>query len=272
MAGGRLVDNRHTLNWRTSLLRCVCRHVSAALAALPLIILLAMGPAAAQSSTPNLPPDQVRSIERIVREYLLRNPEVILDAMENLEKKREAEARLGAKAAIASRRDEILNDPDSPVGGNATGDVTIVEFFDYRCPYCKQVVAPLAQLLKDDAKLRFVYKELPILGPDSVVAARAALAARKQNKYHDMHRALMATRALDEASILKIAGEQGLDVARLKSDMASAEIQRMLDRNLQLARALNINGTPAFVVGDIVVPGAVDLPTLKSLVTEARKK
>jgi protein-disulfide isomerase len=104
-----------------------------------------------------------------------------------------------------------------------------------------------------------------------VVAARAALAARKQNKYHEMHRALMAARALSEDAVLKIAGDQGLDVARLKGDMASAEIARILERNLELARALGINGTPAFVIGEIVVPGAVDLPTLKSLVADARK-
>lgn len=271
VVGGRLIDNRRISNRRTPLLRRIRRQASALLATLALTVLFASGPAATQSSTPSLPPDQVPAIERVVREYLLRHPEVILEAMENLEKKRDEEARKGAKATIAARRDEIFKDPESPVGGNATGDVTIVEFFDYRCPYCKQVVGPLAQLLKDDSKLRFVYKELPILGPDSVVGARAALAARKQNKYHEMHRALMATRSLDEASITKIAGEQGLDVARLKSDMAGADIQRMLDRNLQLARALNINGTPAFVVGDVVVPGAVDLPTLKSLVAEARK-
>lgn len=235
------------------------------------LVLALAAPADAQTPSASVPAGQVEAIERIVRDYLLRHPEVLLEAMENLEKKREAQARADARTTIAERRDELLRDPDSPVAGNAQGDVTIVEFFDYRCPYCKQVVGPLAQLLKDDAKLRFVYKEFPILGPDSVTAARAALAARKQNKYHEMHRALMAARALDEASVMRIATEQGLDVARLKSDMAGSDIDRMLDRNLRLARALNVNGTPAFVVGETMVPGAVDLPTLKALVAEARK-
>jgi protein-disulfide isomerase len=241
-----------------------------------LALLLATAPAAgtlAQSSAPaTLSPDQVQAIEKVIREYLLRNPELLLEAIENLEKRRGDEAQSAAKTVIAERRAELLNDPGSPVVGNANGDVAIVEFFDYRCPYCKQVVPSLAQLLKEDPKLRLVHKELPILGPESVVASRAALAARKQGKYHEMHVALMRTRALDEASILKLASDQGLDSARLKADMQSAETDEIIERNRRLARALNISGTPAFVIGDAVVPGAIDLRTLKSLVAEARAK
>jgi protein-disulfide isomerase len=227
--------------------------------------LMLAGPAAAQTATPDVP-----AIERIVRDYLLKNPEVILEAIENLEKKRTENAQGAAKAAIAERRAELVDDPDSPIAGNPNGDIAIIEFFDYRCPYCKQVVPTLAQLLKEDPKLRLVHKELPILGPDSVVATRAALAARKQNKYHPMHAALMRTRALDEASILKLAAEQGLDTARLKADMQSAETDEIIERNRRLARALNITGTPAFIIGDALVPGAIDLRALKSLVAEAR--
>jgi protein-disulfide isomerase len=221
----------------------------------------------------SLSPAQVEDVERIIRDYLLRNPELILEAVENLEQKRRDEAQRTAKSAITERRSEIFNDPDSPVAGNPQGDVTVVEFFDYRCPYCKQVEPSLAQLRKEDSKLRVVYKELPILGPDSVIAARAALAARKQGKYLALHEALMRARgSLDEATVLKIAGEAGLDSQRLKADMGAAEVEQILDRNLKLARALAITGTPGFVVGDTVVPGAVDLPTLKSLVADARKK
>ena len=229
--------------------------------------LLLAAPASAQTSTPDVP-----AIERIVREYLLKNPEVILEAIENLEKKRSDSAQGAAKAAIAERRTEIFKDPDSPDAGNPNGDVAIVEFFDYRCPYCKQVVAPLAQLLKEDTKLSLVHKELPILGPDSVVAARAALAARKQGKYMPMHTALMQMRTLDEPSILKAAAAQGLDTTKLKADMQSAETDAIIERNRALARALNISGTPAFIIGDALVPGAIDLRTLKSLVAEARAK
>ena len=219
-----------------------------------------------------LSPEQVQAIERIIHDYLMRNPEVILDAVESLEQKRNEQARETAKSAIAERRDEILNDPEAPVAGNPNGDVTIVEFFDYRCPYCKQVEPSLAQLRKDDAKVRFVYKELPILGPDSVVASHAALAARKQNKYQELHDALMRARGtLDEAAVMKIAADAGLDTAKLKADMKSPDIERIIKRNIELAHALTISGTPGFIIGDQLVPGAVDMATLKSLVADARK-
>lgn len=218
-------------------------------------------------------PEQVQAIEKIVHDYLLRNPQVILDAVEQLEQKRNDEAQAAAKSAMAEHRDELLHDPTSPVAGNLNGDVTIVEFFDYRCPYCKQMEPALAQLRKDDRKLRFVYKEFPILGPDSVIATRAALAARKQNKYQPLHDALMTAKGhLDEATILKIAGDVGLDVQRLKTDMNSPDIERVISRNMELAHVLNINGTPGFLVGDQLVPGAVDLDTLKKLVAEARQQ
>jgi protein-disulfide isomerase len=235
-------------------------------------------PAHAQTAPQSTPPRsfspaQVEEIEGLIRAYLLRNPELILEAVENLEQKRREDAQRSAKSAIAERRDEILNDVEAPVAGNPNGDVTIVEFFDYRCPYCKQVGPTIAQLLKEDSKLRFVYKELPILGPDSVVAARAALAARNQGKYFPLHDALMRTRGtLDEATVLKLAGDAGLDTKRLKTDMSAPEIDKILDRNMKLAHMLAITGTPGFVVGDTIVPGAVDLATLRSLVSDARKK
>ncbi len=219
-----------------------------------------------------LPPDQVKAIEQLIHDYLLRNPEVILEAVEGLERKRHDEAQQAANSTISARRDDILHVSTSPVAGNPKGDVTIVEFFDYRCPYCKQVEPSLEQLIKEDSKLRFVYKEFPILGPNSVVASHAALAARKQGKYQALHDALMRARgSLDEATIMQIAGDAGLDVKRLKADMNDPEIERIIERNMELARALAINGTPGFIVGNQLIPGAVDLPTLKSLVAEARK-
>lgn len=252
------------------------------------IVILAAGaalPAAAQTTkngatpppismplTGALTPEQTKAVEQIVHDYLLRNPQVILDAVEKLEQQRHDEAQQAAKSVIAERRDQLLHDPDSPVAGNPNGNVTIVEFFDYRCPYCKQVEPSLAQLRHDDRQLRFVYKEFPILGPDSVVASHAALAARKQNKYQQLHDALIGARGrLDEPTVLKIAGEAGLDVQRLKKDMQSPDIDRIISRNMELARALGINGTPGFIVGDQLVPGAVDKEALEKLVAEARK-
>jgi len=229
-------------------------------------------PTAAKPPPSDLTPEQVQAIERIIHDYLMRNPEVILDAVESLEQKRNEQARETAKSAIAEHRDEILNDPDSPVAGNAKGDVTIVEFFDYRCPYCKQVEPSLAQLREEDPNVRFVYKELPILGPDSVVATRAALAARKQKKYQELHDALMRARGtLDEATVLKIASEVGIDTKQLKADMTSPDVERIIKRNIDLAHSLTISGTPGFIIGNQLVPGAVDMATLKSLVADARK-
>jgi protein-disulfide isomerase len=231
---------------------------------------LAAPQAMAQDARANLSREQ---IEQIVREYLLANPEVIIEAIEGLEERRRSATQANQRDALAAKRDQIYGDPDAPVSGNPNGDVTVVEFFDYRCPYCKQVAPALAQLIKQDGKVRFVFKELPILGPDSVVAARAALAANAQGKYVPMHEALLRHRgSYDEQAIARIAADVGLDVGRLKADMAKPEITAMIDRNRQLARDLMLNGTPAFVIGDAVAPGALDLDTLKKLVAQARQR
>ena len=138
--------------------------------------------------------------------------------------------------------------------------MTIVEFFDYRCPYCKQVLPALQTLLKEDHKLRFVYKEMPVLGPASVTAAHAALAAQRQGKYEAFHTAMMATKGqITDETVYKVAGSVGLDVDRLKQDMSAPEIEQALKANLALADALNIRGTPGFIIGNHIVPGAIDL-------------
>lgn len=224
-------------------------------------------PAAAQQAMTR------EQIEEIVREYLVNNPEVIVQALEALEARHKAAQQADQREALAAHQDQLLRDPDAPVMGNPSGDVTMVEFFDYRCPYCKQVVPALTQLLKDDRDLRLVLKELPILGPDSLLASRAALAAQAQGKYAVMHTALLAHRgSFDDAVIARIAAAAGLDVARLKADMEQPEIAAMIDRNRALAGALSLTGTPAFIIGDTIVPGAADLDTLKTLVAQARQR
>jgi protein-disulfide isomerase len=159
------------------------------------------------------------------------------------------------------------------VAGNPVGDVTLVEFFDYHCAYCKRALNAVTAVLGEDPGLRIVYKEFPILGPDSVLAARAALASRNQDpsKYLEFHVALMSTRGrLTQPRILEIARDAGFDAERLVADMASPEINTAIERNIELARSLEINGTPTFVIGDQLVPGAVDLDTLRRLIAEAR--
>jgi protein-disulfide isomerase len=210
--------------------------------------------------------DQRRAIEAIIHDYLMQNSDVLIDALRVAEDAK-------AKEALSNRRGEIFDDPAAPVGGNPQGDVTIVEFFDYRCPYCKQVQPSLQALLDEDRKLRFIYKEMPVLGPPSVTAAHAALAARSQGKYEAFHTAMMATKGqITDDVVYGVAGSVGLDVDRLKRDMAAPEIDRAVKANLALADALDIHGTPGFIIGDHIIPGAIDLDALKDLVADVRKQ
>jgi protein-disulfide isomerase len=218
-------------------------------------------------------PEQRQAIEGIVRDYLQKNPEALLDALQAAKDKMEGEAHDKASAALAARRHEVFDDPDAPIAGNPKGNATLVEFFDYRCPYCKQVEPSLDALIAEDRNLRLVYKEFPVLGPESVIAAKAALASRKQDKYDAMHRALMTQKGqIDEAAVMRVASSVGLDIERLKRDMAAPDIDRMIKANTSLASALDIRGTPGFVVGDEIVPGAISLQNLKQLIATARRK
>ncbi len=235
------------------------------------VFVLGASPAAAAGDA--LSPGQKRAVEEVVREYLRRNPEILLEAIGAARAKRDAERQATVQRTLVSLRRELEDDPTSPVGGNPRGNVTIVEFFDYQCGYCKRVFSSVQKLLKSDGNIRYVYKEFPILGPQSVVAARAALAAWKldRDRYVSFHTALMQSKGrLSERKILSIAAESGLDVERLRAAMADPGIDTVLARNSELARALDINGTPGFVIGDQVVLGAVDLETLTALISEAR--
>lgn len=236
-------------------------------AALVLTLALALAPARAEEQAPA---DQAE-FEARVRAYLIAHPEVIVEALQELERRQQAATDVKQKQAILDHRDALIASPDDPVAGNPAGAVTVVEFFDYRCPYCKAVAHDMIDTLEDEGDVRIVFKEFPILGPESEQAAKAALAARLQGKYLPFHRALMAHKGqLDEAALFRVAEEVGLDVARLRQDMTTAEIDETISRNLALANALAIGGTPAFVVGDSLVPGAVDMKTLRDLVAKAR--
>lgn len=216
---------------------------------------------------------QRQEIGQIVREYLKEHPEAIIEALENFKDQRQAEAEQAAQAAIISNREALQQDPASPVAGNVEGDVTVVEFFDYRCGYCKKMLPTMQELLKNDGRLRWVFKEFPILGPDSQRAAQAAQAVwtLAPQKYFAFHIAMMEHRgSFDDAAIQKIAAATGIDGAPLVKAMADPAVKQRLERNIELARKLNINGTPAFVVGDRLVPGAADMATLKQLIADAR--
>ncbi len=212
-------------------------------------------------------------LDQRIHDYILAHPEVLMEALQSLDQRqREAEAAQ-AKETLKARADDIFHDKQSPVGGNAQGNVTLVEFFDYNCPYCRLMAPIMDQAVADDPQLKIVYKEFPILGPDSVFAAKAALAAERQGKYGAFHKALYGAKTrVTEAVVLKIAAEAGIDVERMKSDMQKPDIQALIDRNAELAQALRITGTPGFVAGDQIYPGATDFATLKKLIEQAKGK
>lgn len=214
--------------------------------------------------------DEAR-IRELVLETIRENPEIVLEAVSILEQ-RQAEAQALAQAEVlGSQRDLLENDPNAPVLGNPDGDVTVVEFFDYNCPYCKRAMPEVQALLAADPNIRLVYREWPILGEGSVFAARAALAARKQGKYEEFHWAMMGLKGrAEEASVMRVAGEVGLDVERLRADMQGPEIEEHISTSVRLTQALGFNGTPSFVIGDALVPGFVEQARLAELVAEAR--
>jgi protein-disulfide isomerase len=217
----------------------------------------------------DVPQDQ---FEQRIRSYLLSHPEVIAEALNRLQAKQDEQDAAAAKSVLKAHIADVFHDPDSPVGGNPNGNVTVVEFFDYNCPYCRAMVPLMEKAEAADPQLRIVYKEFPVLSAGSVFAAKAALAANKQGKYVAFHRALYQIRGqVDESKVLEVAGTVGLDVARMKADMQDAAIESMLDNNNKLAQALRITGTPGFVAGDEVRTGATDFNGLQALISKGRE-
>lgn len=244
------------------------RLLSTLVLALPMLLL---GPVAVSAQERTLSPEQKLEVQELIRETLKSHPEIVLEAIRALQARQQEEEATRARAALKEQRELLRNDPDALVIGNPKGDVTVVEFFDYRCGYCKQVHPRVKELIRTDPKVRVVMKELPVLGPDSLLAARAALASRKQDKYPPFHDALMSARGrLDDAAIMQIASEVGINVGKLRADMADPAIERIINANLRMAEQLGIGGTPAFVIGDNLIPGAIPLAQLQELVREAR--
>ncbi len=233
----------------------------ALLAALPLA-------AAAQSFTPA----QRQEIVGILREALRSDPSILRDALEAVQNAEEMHRSEQARTAIARNREALTRNPADPVRGNPNGAITVVEFFDARCPYCKRMPPVLAELLRRNRDVRIVVKDMPILGPNSLLASRALLAAQRQGKYHEYHDALLGTREdITEPALQREAQKLGLDWARLRRDMEDPGIRDRLAANLALARELGIEGTPAFVIGNLLEPGAADLARLEALLAEARR-
>jgi protein-disulfide isomerase len=218
----------------------------------------------------NLSAADENRIKELAIEAILEQPEVIEEAITRLRQIQEQRQQEAVVKTLINRRKEFERDPNAPVLGNVDGDVTIVEFFDYNCPYCKRAAEPVQILLEADAKIRLVYREWPILSEGSVFAARAALASRKLGKYEEMHVALMSARRADENSTIKIAEGLGLDIAQLRRDMQSPEVEQHISLSVDLASNIGINGTPAFVIGNQLAPGLIPYEGLKAMVAKAR--
>lgn len=235
-----------------------------------LLACLALPALPAQAEEPPLTEAQAKAMRALVRQTLIENPEILAEAMQALQAKRTEDARVAQAAAIQEHTADLVH-ADDPYLGPKAAKVSVVEFFDYNCGYCRAAFPDLQATLKAHPDTRIVIKDLPVLGPDSVAVSRLALAARAQGKYAEYHVALMNTRArLDEATALNIAKDLKLDVAKLKTDAAGKAVDETIDRNQALAENLGINGTPSFVIGKTLFPGKVGPDVLSQAIAEVK--
>lgn len=215
---------------------------------------------------------QKREMGDIIKEYLIQNPEVIREALQELERRQVAEANDKARKTISERAKEIYQSKEDLVLGNANGEVAMVEFFDYNCSYCKRAIPEIEKLIQSDKNVKVIIKEFPVLGPGSIFAAKAALASRLQGKYGEFHNAMTAAEGVkDESNVLEIAKQVGLDVEKLKADMESEAVADVIRRNYSLAEALSINGTPSFIIDDALEHGYVSFDVLNQHVATVRQ-
>jgi protein-disulfide isomerase len=237
---------------------------------------LAITPAAVQPAyAQDFSTAQRGEIEKIIKEYLIKHPEVLQEAMAELEKKQQVAEAEKARSAIRDHSAAIFNSPLQVTLGNPQGDVTFVEFFDYNCGYCKRALTDMVTLMDKDPKLKVVLKEFPVLGPGSVEAAKVAVAVRMQDKtgkkYLEFHQKLLMGRGqADKARAMAVAKEVGLDMARMEKDLKSEEVTNTINESMKLAEALGMNGTPSYVIGKDVVVGAVGLEALGKKIEAAR--
>jgi protein-disulfide isomerase len=244
--------------------------------AVALIVLGAAVPSFDSASAQSFSPEQRGEIEKVIRDYLLRNPELLQEVIQEMERRQAQAEAEKHREAIKEHAQALFNSNRQIVLGNPQGDVTMVEFFDYNCGFCRKALEDKLALIKADPKLRLVLKEFPVLGEGSTQAAQVAVAVRMQDKtggkkYLEFHQKLFGGRGqADLARALAAAKDVGLDMARLEKDMASDEVKATLEESFKLAEALGLNGTPSYVVGTDVVVGAVGLNTLKEKVNAAR--
>ena len=227
-------------------------------------------------------PAEKAKIEAVVHDYILNNPQVIVEALQAMQRKQYEQAELTVKKTqqtAASFAKPLFNQANDPVAGNVNGKITVVEFFDYQCPHCIDMAPVIAEIIKNNADVRIVFKEFPIRGPMSEVAARAALAANIQGKYYEFsHNLLVVNKPLSEEVILDVAKKSGLDVDKLQKDMKGDVVNKQLADNMKLAQDLKLFGTPAFFIGKTngsttvaYIPGQMDQKQLQTEIDKANK-
>jgi protein-disulfide isomerase len=237
-----------------------------------LATVLTLGLAAAPAMADGFTAQQRAEIVAVMRAALKADPSILRDAIAALQDEEAQQQQAAARTAIPALAETLTRAPGDPVEGNPQGDVTVVEFTDVRCPYCRRMLPVMAELLRHDHNLRVIYKDVPILGPGSVLGAKALLAAQKQDGYLKLKEAVMTgPAAITAESLRTAAAKTGLDWDRLQKDMADPAVQRRIDANLELAAKLDIRGTPAFIIGRQMLPGALDLAELQDAVVAARK-
>jgi protein-disulfide isomerase len=248
----------------------ICTSLAARLTA-PILLSVLLSPILPEARAAEFTPAQRAEIVGIVRDALKQDPSILRDAVAALQADEGERTQAATRAAIAHHQAQLIT-PNDPVAGDPHGDVTIVEFFDTRCPYCRRLEPVMESFLAKDHKVRLVYKDLPILGPASVLGSKALLAAQKQDAYGKMRDAVM--RLPSDTTLPQIesaARGLGLDWGRMSQDMQDPIVQARIDANIKLAHDLGIQGTPALIIGNDVVPGAVDLPDLQKAVADARR-
>lgn len=239
---------------------------------LALCLLLLVGTFSARAEEPAFTPEQEQQIIAIMREYLLQHPEILNEMVQALQQRDQLSAASQRDEVITGNLEKLQNDPNSPVIGNPSGDVVVVEFFDYNCGYCRKATQDIFDLVKSDGNIKYVLKEFPIFGEDSEFAAKAALASVRQGKYDQFHYAMMtAGIKIDKAAVLAIAKQVGLDVAQLEADMQDPIFQQVLDDNYKMAEALQIDGTPAFLFGTEFYPGWLPREEMEKMIELARQ-
>src|SRR3954466_14077735 len=242
---------------------------------LPALLAFALCGMPPNASAQSFSDSQRGEIESMVRNYLIAHPEVLEEAMAELNKRQVAADAAKHEASVANNAQTIFNSPRGVVLGNKDGDVTFVEFFDYNCGYCKRAMVDMLELMKSDPKLKVVLKEFPVLSQASIEAAQVGVAVRMQDptgkKYLDFHQRLLGGRGqADKAHALTAAKEAGLDMAKLEKDLTGPEVRATIEENFKLAEAMGMNGTPSYVIGKQVVIGAVGLESLKEKIGVAR--